>query len=44
MKTVRRLATNGWITTGEAAVLSANIRDAMRNRQPSRCGFERMET
>lgn len=44
MKTVRRLATNGWITTGEAAVLSANIRDAMRTRQPSRCGFERMET
>lgn len=43
-KTVRRLVANDWITKGEAAHLSARVRDAMHNRQPSRCGFERKET
>lgn len=43
-KAIRRLEENGWITTGEAAHLSARVRDTIRNRSPSRCGFDHKET
>lgn len=42
-KTIRTLADRDWITTGEAAHLSAKVRDTIRNHQPSRCGFDHKE-
>lgn len=42
-KTIRNLAERGWITSDEAAHLSARVRDTIRNRQPSRCGFDTNE-
>lgn len=43
MKTIRRLSTNGWIEQIEAVQLSTRVRQIMRNRQPSRCGFDDKE-
>lgn len=44
VKTVRRLMANGWINDAEAAQATARIRETIRNRKPSRCGFEDHET
>lgn len=43
LKTVQRLLTNGWIAEIEAVQLSTRVRATMRNRQPSRCGFDHKE-
>lgn len=43
LKTIQRLSTNGWITQFEAVLLSTQTRSAVRNRQPSRCGFDNKE-
>jgi len=40
LKTVQRLLANGWIVQAEAVQLSTQIRSTMRNRNPSRCGFD----
>lgn len=43
LKTIQRLAKSGCITPYEAVQLSNQTRSAVRDRQPSRCGFEDKE-
>lgn len=43
LKAIRRLMANGWIDPGEAVQLNHRVRDTVRNRQPSRCGFDTKE-
>lgn len=43
LKTIRRLAAQGWISDVEAVQLSTRVRNITRNRDPSRCGFDHKE-